>query len=93
MPTTPFTAPPLGLPLPELDALSSRIGVLTTFAGLAGPPGRSLLLGRVAGKPCGLSILGWRGQDARLAAIARALEQAGIQARRAACGSRRRMRR
>ena len=93
MPTTPFTAPPLGLPLPELDALSSRIGVLTTFAGLAGLPQLSLLLGRVAGKPCGLSILGWRGQDARLAAIARALEQAGIQARRAACGSRRRMRR
>ncbi len=73
IPTTPFTAPPLGLPLSALDALSARIGVLTSFAGLVGLPQLSLPLGQVGGKPCGLSILGWRGQDARLAAIAAAL--------------------
>jgi amidase len=72
MPTTPFIAPPLGLPLAELDALSNRIGVLTSFAGLASLPQLSLPLGRAGGKPCGLSIIGWRGHDSRLAAIATA---------------------
>ncbi|PZW44899.1 amidase [Humitalea rosea] len=74
MPTTPFTAPPVGLPLAELDRLAGRIGVLTSFAGLAGLPQLSLPLGMVAGKPVGLSIIGWRGSDARLAAIAQALQ-------------------
>lgn len=70
LPTTPFTAPPLGLSLPALDELTMRVGVTTSFAGLAGLPQLSLPLGRVDGKPCGLSIIAWRGQDARLAAIA-----------------------
>ena len=76
IPTTPFTAPPLGLPLSELDRQSARIGQLCSIAGMAGLPQISLPLGLVDGKPCGLSILGWRGSDARLVAIARALEHA-----------------
>ncbi len=73
LPTTPFTAPPLGLPLPEIDALQGRVGITTSFAGLVGLPQLNLPLGQVGGKPCGLSIIGWRGSDTRLAAIARAL--------------------
>lgn len=73
LPTTPFTAPPLGLSLAQTDALSARIGVLTSFAGMAGLPQLSLPLGQAGGKPVGLSIIGWRGADMRLVAIARAL--------------------
>ena len=73
LPTTPFPAPPLGLPLPEIDALQARIGITTSFAGLCGLPQLNLPLGQVGGKPCGLSIIGWRGSDERLAAIARDL--------------------
>ena len=73
-PTTPFTAPPIGLPLSELDRYSARIGLLTSFAGLVGLPQINLPLGMAGGKPCGLSLIGWRGADARLAAIAKALE-------------------
>lgn len=76
LPTTPFTAPPLGLPLQALDALSERISQLTSFAGFAGLPQLSLPLGRAGGKPCGLSILAWHGQDAKLVAIAEAIERA-----------------
>lgn len=73
MPTTPFTAPPLGLSLRELDEASNRIGYLCSFAGMASLPQLSLPLGMVNGRPVGLSIIGWRGSDARLAAIAEAL--------------------
>jgi amidase len=76
LPTTPFTAPPLGLPLHAIDALSERISQLTSFAGFAGLPQLSLPLGMAGGRPCGLSILGWHGQDARLVAIAEAVERA-----------------
>jgi len=76
LPTTPFTAPPLGLPLAALDALSERISQLTSFAGFAGLPQLSLPLGHAGGKPCGLSILAWHGQDAKLVAIAEAVERA-----------------
>jgi len=75
MPTTPFTAPPLGLSLTETDALSGRIGVLTSFAGMAGLPQINLPLGSVGGKPVGLSIIGWRGTDMKLVAIAKALSE------------------
>ncbi len=73
MPTTPFTAPALGLSLRELDEASNRIGTLCSFAGMASLPQLSLPLGEVEGKPVGLSIIGWRGSDARLAAMAAAL--------------------
>jgi amidase len=73
MPTTPFAAPSADSTLAELDEFSARIGVLTSFAGMAGLPQLSLPLGEVDGKPVGLSIIGWRGQDARLVGIAKAL--------------------
>jgi amidase len=73
LPTTPFTAPPANSSLPETDALSARIGLLTSFAGMAGLPQLSLPLADVDGRPAGLSIIAWRGQDARLVGIARAL--------------------
>jgi amidase len=73
LPTTPFTAPPADSTLPEIDALSARIGLLTSFAGLAGLPQLSLPLAEVAGRPVGLSIIARRGQDARLVGIAHAL--------------------
>ncbi|MBR0655897.1 amidase [Plastoroseomonas arctica] len=76
IPTTPFTAPPLGLSLSELDRQSGRIGLLCSIAGMASLPQLSLPLGTAGGKPCGLSIICWRGADARLAAIALALENA-----------------
>jgi amidase len=73
LPTTPFTAPSADSPLHVIDTLSARIGLLTSFAGLVGLPQLSLPLGEAGGKPVGLSVIAWRGQDARLAAIARAL--------------------
>jgi len=76
IPTTPFTAPPLGLRLSELDRYSARIGLLCSFAGLCGLPQISLPLVTVGGKPAGLSLIAWRGADARLVAIAQALEAA-----------------
>lgn len=75
IPTTPFTAPPLGMSLSELDRHSARIGLLTSFAGLASLPQINLPLGIAGGKPCGVSLIGWRGADARLAAIAKFLEE------------------
>jgi amidase len=59
--------------LGEIDRLSARIALLTSFAGLTGVPQLSLPLGRLDGCPVGLSILAARGGDARLAGIARAL--------------------
>lgn len=73
-PTIPFTAPPLGLPLAQLDALTERTSQTCSFAGMTGLPQMNLPLGLAGGKPCGLSILAWRGHDAKLVAIARALE-------------------
>ena len=73
IPTTPVTAPPLGLPLAEIDRLADRIGLLCSFAGLSGVPQISLPLAMAEGKPVGLSLIAAPGQDARLVAIARAL--------------------
>jgi len=83
IPTTPFPAPPTDSTLEALDAYSARIGLLCSFAGMAGLPQMNLPLGQVDGKPVGLSIIAWRGGDARLAGIARALAraQAGSQSR------------
>ena len=74
LPTTPYTAPRADMPLPMIDAHADRLGLLTSFAGLAGLPQLNLPLGELFGKPIGLSIIAWRGGDERLVAIARALE-------------------
>jgi amidase len=74
MPTTPFPAPRKGLPLATLDPLRARIGCLTSHGGLTGVPQVSVPGATVLGLPVGLSILGARGSDAALVAIAKALE-------------------
>jgi amidase len=77
MPTTPFPAPLKGLPLATLEPLRARITCLAAHGGLAGLPQLSLPGALVDGLPVGLSILGARGTDATLVAVARALEGAG----------------
>ena len=74
LPTTPFPAPRRGLPLTTLDPLRARINCLTAHGGLTGVPQVTVPGASVEGLPVGLSILGARGSDATLVAVARALE-------------------
>lgn len=75
LPTTPFPAPLRGLPLSILDPLRDRITCLCAQGGLAGHPQVSLPGATVDGLPVGLSIIGPRGSDATLVAVARAMEK------------------
>ena len=74
MPTTPFPAPPKGLSLATLDPLRARINCLAAHGGLTGVPQVSLPGSTVDGLPVGLSILGARGSDTALVAVAKAME-------------------
>ncbi len=74
LPTTPFPAPLAGQKLSVLDPLRDRITCLCAQGGLAGHPQVSLPGTTVDGLPVGLSIIGARGSDASLVAVARALE-------------------
>lgn len=74
MPTTPFPAPRKDLALATLDPLRARMNCLTAHGGLTGVPQVNLPGASVGGLPVGLSILGARGDDAALVAVARALE-------------------
>jgi amidase len=74
LPTTPFPAPRKGLPLSTLDPLRARISCLTSHGGLAGVPQVSLPGAHVDGMPVGLSVIGARGSDAALVALAAAME-------------------
>jgi amidase len=76
LPTTPFPAPPVAQKLSVLDLLRDRITCLCAQGGLAGHPQVSLPGATVDGLPVGLSIIGARGSDASLVAVARALEGA-----------------
>jgi len=76
MPTTPFPAPPKGLSLTALEPVRSRILCLAAHGGLAGFPEASLPGAHVEGVPVGLSVLGARGSDAALVAVAQATEAA-----------------
>ncbi len=76
MPTTPFPAPLKGLSLTALEPLRARIGCLTSHGGLTGVPQVSLPGAHVDGLPVGLSIVGARGSDAALVAVASAMEAA-----------------
>jgi amidase len=73
LPTTPFPAPKKALPLPVLGPLRSRISCLCSHGGLTGVPQVSLPGAEVDGLPVGLSIIGGRGSDATLVAVARAM--------------------
>jgi amidase len=75
LPTTPFPAPLRGQPLSVLDPLRDRITCLCAQGGLAGHPQVSLPGATVDGLPVGLSIIGPRGSDATLVAVARAMEK------------------
>ena len=75
LPTTPFPAPPKGLPVSALTPLRERIACLTSHGGLTGVPQLSIPGCVVAGAPVGLSIVGARGADLDLARIALALEE------------------
>ncbi len=74
LPTTPFPAPLRGLPLSTLDPMRDRITCLCAQGGLAGHPQVNIPGATVDGLPVGLSIIGPRGSDAMLVAVARALE-------------------
>ena len=73
LPTTPFPAPLCGQPLSVLEPLRDRITALCSHGGLTGVPQISLPGATVDGLPIGLSILGARGSDASLVAVARAM--------------------
>jgi len=73
LPTTPFPAPPRGLPLSEGGRLRDRLLCLCCHGGLCGVPQVSVPGAAVAGLPIGLSLVGGRGSDATLVAVARAL--------------------
>jgi amidase len=73
LPTTPFPAPLCGQPLSALDPLRDRITALCAHGGLTGVPQVSLPGTTVDGVPVGLSIIGARGSDASLVAVARAM--------------------
>jgi amidase len=70
LPTTPFPAPKKGLPLPVLGPLRDRISCLCSHGGLTGAPQISIPGAAVDGLPVGLSIVGGRGTDTSLVAVA-----------------------
>jgi len=75
MPTTPVPAPPKGQRLSLLDPLRDRITCLCAQGGLSGHPQVNLPGSTVNGLPIGLSIIGPRGSDAMLVALAQAMEK------------------
>ena len=75
MPTTPFPAPPKGLPVPALGPVRDAILCLCAHGGLAGHPQLSIPGAMVRGLPVGLTLLAARGADAMLAGTALALEE------------------
>ncbi len=76
LPTTPFPAPKKGLALPVLGPLRDQITCLCSHGGLTGVPQVNLPGSTLGGLPIGLSIIGGRGTDASLIAVAQALEAA-----------------
>ncbi len=74
LPTTPFPAPQRGLSLPVLGPMRDRITCLCAHGGLAGVPQVNLPGTTMDGLPIGLSVIGGRGTDASLIAVARAME-------------------
>lgn len=73
LPTTPFPAVPKGLPLSVLGPLRDRISCLCSHGGMTGVPQVNLPGADVDGLPIGLSIVGGRGTDATLIAVAQAM--------------------
>ena len=76
LPTTPFPAPKKGLSLPVLGPMRDRITCLCAQGGLTGVPQVNLPGATVDGLPIGISIIGGRGTDAALVAVALAMAAA-----------------
>jgi amidase len=76
LPTTPCIAPLKGQPIASLDPVRDRITCLAAHGGLAGHPQVSLPGAEIDGVPVGLSIVGPRGSDMMLVALAQAMENA-----------------
>jgi amidase len=74
LPTTPFPAPLRGLPISSLEFPRERITCLACLGGLTGSPQVNLSGATVDGAPVGLSIVGGRGADTTLLALARAFD-------------------
>ena len=73
LPTAPILPIRRNARLSEMRAAVNRILHLTCIAGLTGLPQISLPLARHEGIPVGLSLIGWRGSDTFLLALARAI--------------------
>jgi amidase len=73
LPTTPTPAPLRGERISARRSVRTRIGMLTCIAGTTGRPQINLPLAAVGGLPVGLSLLGARGTDEVLLALARDL--------------------
>jgi amidase len=74
-PTMPFVAPLKRSPVATLQINRDRVNTMCCFGGLAGHPQLSLPLGEVNGLPVGLSLIGARGSDMTLVAVAKTLEE------------------
>ncbi len=74
LPTTPFAAPPKGLPISQTDPLRLQIACLCSHGGLTGVPQVSIPGATLDGLPLGLSIIGRWGMDGQLVALAKAME-------------------
>lgn len=70
LPTTPFPAPSRGLSISDLAFPRERITCLACLGGLTGSPQVNLPGAVVDGAPVGLSIVGGRGTDNALLAVA-----------------------
>jgi amidase len=73
LPTTPFPAPKRGQPLSASSTARERTLCLCAHGGLTGVPQISIPGALVNNAPVGLSIVGGRGADASLVAVAQAL--------------------
>jgi amidase len=76
LPTTPFPAPRRGLPQSQSGRLRDRLLCLCCHGGLCGVPQVTIPGAEVGGAPVGLSLVGSRGSDMALVAVARALAAA-----------------
>ncbi|MDH6153725.1 MULTISPECIES: amidase [Paraburkholderia] len=73
LPTVPCVAPRVDAPADVVDATRARSVQMLCLAGLAGLPQVSMPWTAFNGAPLGLSIIGARGDDSGVAAIARAV--------------------
>lgn len=71
LPTSPSVAPPRDAPEPRLADWRRALMALTSMANVSGCPQVTVPVARVDGAPVGLSLLGPRGSDGALIALAR----------------------